>query len=372
MRRILLCLVLTGATLAPSVAHAQGQPTRVPAESTAEQEAVLRAGVELHDKGQYDEAIAKYQTVLGSSPTNVSALFELSFSYLAQREYDKSFETAQKGAEFKSELLPMFYDMMASSLDSNGKPQDAVDMYRKGIALVPDASLLYYNMAVTYRESLNQPDQARAALEKAAAIEPQHPGVQLLLGQVLQGSGYATPAFLALSTFLVLEPGGSQALTGYGLWRAVLKGGVDPIPDMSQSDAAGRMPMRAPAPAQNASPKTDEGDFTRLDALLASSYRTFLTKMDSGAPEIQALIAQVDTMFAALPSPAGGAVPQSFINTHYVPFFVALRQRNYVEPFVYWASQRAPVPGVREWLTANQPRVREFLDWASGYSWPKP
>jgi len=77
-------------------------------------------------------------------------------------------------------------------------------------------------------------------------------------------------------------------------------------------------------------------------------------------------------MFAALPSRADGAVPQSFINTHYVPFFVALKQRNYVEPFVYWASQRAPVPGVREWLTANQPRVREFLDWASRYSWPKP
>jgi len=26
--------------------------------------------------------------------------------------------------------------------------------------------------------------------------------------------------------------------------------------------------------------------------------------------------------------------------------------------------------GVTDWLTANEPRVREFLSWASKYSWP--
>jgi hypothetical protein len=47
-----------------------------------------------------------------------------------------------------------------------------------------------------------------------------------------------------------------------------------------------------------------------------------------------------------------------------------LKRKNYVEPFVYWVSQRAPVPGVREWLEANQPRVREYLQWTLQYKWP--
>jgi Tfp pilus assembly protein PilF len=367
MRRVLV-LLLTAASLTGSV-YAQSAPSREPARMTPEQEAILRSGIELHDKGQYDEAIAKYQQVLSSSPNVAEALFELSYSYFSKRDFDRSFETAQKGSELKSDLLPMFYDMMASSVDSKGEPQQAIEIYRKGIALAPDASLLYYNMAVTYRESLNKADDARAALEKAAIIEPQQAGVQLLLGQVFQGSGYNTPAFLALSTFLILDPGGRQGVTGYGLWRAVLKGGVDPLPDMNQPDQATRGPTRTPAPPSAPKPKTDEGDFSVLDALIASTHRAFLDKVDGGTPEIQALVAQVDTLFSSLPLKPDGAAAGSFVNTHYIPFFVELKQRNYVEPFVYWASQRAPVPGVREWLTANRPRVGEFLDWAAKYDW---
>ena len=49
-----------------------------------------------------------------------------------------------------------------------------------------------------------------------------------------------------------------------------------------------------------------------------------------------------------------------------------LREQGYVEPFVYWASQRGPVPGVKEWLGAHQDRVRAFVEWATNYSWPEP
>ncbi|MGC4082570.1 MAG: tetratricopeptide repeat protein [Vicinamibacterales bacterium] len=365
--RTLICYVLAMFLLVPGVARAQsGAPTREPAVSTPEQETLLREGIDLHDKGQFDQAIAKYQAVLAKSPTNVTALFELAYSYLEKRDFEKAFTTAQQGAGFKSELLPMFYDLMASSLDSRGQPEQAIETYKKGIALVPDASQLYFNMAVTYRESLNRPDDARRALERAAAIEPMHPGTHILLGQVLQSSGYTAPAFLALSTFLVLDPGGTQALPGYGLWRAVLKGGVDPIPDGAAPERAMR---RAPAARAATS---DEGDFSLFEAQLTPSREAFMRTLDAGTPEVQALIAQVDRLLGTLPATPSGPAAHSFINTHYVPFFVTLKQKNFVEPFVYWASQRAPVPGVVDWLKANETRVRPFLEWASTYSWPKP
>ena len=108
-----------------------------------------------------------------------------------------------------------------------------------------------------------------------------------------------------------------------------------------------------------------------LEAQFAPSHAAFLRTLDSGTPEIQALVAQVDRLLSALKAPEGSTAA-SFVNTHYVPFFLELRRKQYVEPFVYWASQRAPVPGVAEWLQANQSRVREFFDWASKYSWPAP
>ncbi len=364
MRMLNPCLLTLVLLASPTLAIAQAAPTRIPATTTAEQEAVLRAGIDLHDKGEFDAAIAKYKEVLAKSPANVTALFELAFSHLSKKDYDKSFATARDGAEFKSELLPMFYDLMASSLDSKGQAEEAVAMYRKGIALVPDSSQLYFNMAVTYRESLNRPNDARLALQKAASLEPLNPGVQLLLGQVYQSSGYTGPAFLALSTFLVLDPGGAQAMPGYGLWRAVLKGGVDPIPD--GATAAGAM-----RPAGGRTRKTDEGDFAALEAQLAPTHAAFMAKMDAGTPEIQALVAQVDQLIGRLPAQPSGPAASSYVNRHYVPFFVELRRKGFVEPFVYWASQRAPVPMVGDWLRANETRVREFLEWAEKYSWPK-
>jgi hypothetical protein len=341
-------------------------PVQTPTEMTADMEAAIREGVDLHEKGQFDEAIARYEGVLAKSPGNVVALFERAFSELAKRDFDKAIETARTGAQYKSDLLPMFYDVMASALDSKGQPQQAIEAYRRGIALAPNASQLYFNMAVTYRESLKDNDQARQALEQAAALEPLHGGVQLLLGQVFQSSGYTTPALLALSTFLIIEPGGPQGLQGYGLWRAILKGTLDPLPDAAAADAATRAMM--PKPPQ----KTDEGDFSATDRQLGPSYQAMLDKMDDGTSEIAALVGQVDAVLGTLVPQPTGERARSFVNVHYVPFFVALRSKNYVEPFVYWASQRAPVPGVREWITANEGRVREFIAWASAYSWPRP
>jgi tetratricopeptide (TPR) repeat protein len=366
-RRLLIVALFALAIVGSgSVLFAQDAPTRVPAETTTAQEATLRAGIELHDQGKFDEAIARYREVLSGSPSNVTALFEMAYSLLAKRDFEQAAAIARQGAEYKSDLLPMFYDVMASALDSKGDPRQAIEIYKKGIALVPDASQLYYNMAVTYRESLGDQAGARGALQQAAAIEPLHPEVQLLLGQVFQSTGYTAPAFLALSKFLVLDPRGSQALNGYGLWRAILKNGVDPIPEAAAGDRAMRDAPRRPAPAS----KADEGDFSAFEAQLAPAHAAFLRKLNEGRPEIEALVQQVDQLIATLPAQPSGPAARSFANVHYVPFFLALRQHNYVEPFVYWASQRAPVPGVTDWLRANEPRVKAFVDWASQYEWP--
>ena len=47
-------------------------------------------------------------------------------------------------------------------------------------------------------------------------------------------------------------------------------------------------------------------------------------------------------------------------------------QRGGLELLVLDSVERAPVPGVIDWLKGNEPRVRTFLEWASNYTWPKP
>jgi hypothetical protein len=91
--------------------------------------------------------------------------------------------------------------------------------------------------------------------------------------------------------------------------------------------------------------------------------------MDKGRSEIDALVGQVDSILAQVAAHQRSE-DRSFVWTHYAAYFIELKEKNFVRPFVCWISQRAPVPGVREWLEANQPNLREYLDWTLQYKWP--
>jgi tetratricopeptide (TPR) repeat protein len=372
MRTPFIALAVTF-TLLASTATAQTavRPTKKPAASTPDQDAALRAGVALNDQGKFDEAIAKYQEVLKESPDNVVALYELAYSYGEKKDYANSLETARRGIAYDSELLAMFYDLIGSSLDSSGQPQQAIDAYAEGIRVVADAGMLYHNMAITYLESLKNPEQARKTLERGALADPTESAIPLMLAQVFKDGGYTTPAFFAYSTYLLLEPAGPRSLQAYGNWRAILKGGVEAPIGGAQAgadpatDAA--MMRTAPKPAV----KTDEGDFSDLDAQLPLGQRALLAELDNGATEMQALVTQVNRLLLFLSGRPLGKDRTTFTGTLYLPFFRELKQRNFVEPYVYWVSQRAPIQGIREWMRANDAKMREFLDWARQYPWPK-
>jgi tetratricopeptide (TPR) repeat protein len=362
--RTFWCLALL---LMPAVAAAQGgAPTRAATPSSAAETAIVEAGIKLHDAGKYDEAIAQYEAVLKQSPSNMTALYELSFSFAANKEYEKSLAAATRGTEYQSELLAMFYDLIGGAYVSMGEAQKAIDAYQRGIQIVPDASMLYYNMAVTYWESLKNQDEARRALEQAVALDPAQPEFHLMLGQVFQTGGYATPALLAFSTYLVQEPTGPRALAAYGFWRAILRGGLE----TGQASPSPDGQMRTPPAAPRAAPaKVDEGDFRQFEAAIASSQQTVIAEMDRGADELPTFLAHMNRLMTQLADRPADRT--SFVGTYYLPFFLEMKAKNFIEPFVYWSMQRAPVSGVREWITAHQSQMREFVAWSRNYNWPK-
>src|SRR5262245_43440241 len=226
MHTLIRTAIVLGLSVSPQVVFAQsGAPTRTATSSTQAETATIEAGIKLHDAGKFLDAIAKYEEVLKLSPANMTALYELAYSFAANKEYEKSLAAAMRGTEYESELLSMFWDLVGGAYDSIGEAQKAIEAYKKGIQIVPDASMLYFNMGVTYLESLKNPDEARRALEKAVALDPQQPEFHLMLGQVFQSNGYATPAFMAFSTYLIFEPTGPRALAAYGFWRQILRGG---------------------------------------------------------------------------------------------------------------------------------------------------
>lgn len=46
----------------------------------AQRDSIVKVGVMLHDRGEYEKAIAVYQTILDRDPEDVMALYEIAYS----------------------------------------------------------------------------------------------------------------------------------------------------------------------------------------------------------------------------------------------------------------------------------------------------
>src|SRR2546427_6308875 len=69
-------------------------PKLDPIPSTERQSQLIKEGVALHDRGDYDGAVSRYAEVLRENPNNISALYEMSYSYFVKKDYQKSLDAA--------------------------------------------------------------------------------------------------------------------------------------------------------------------------------------------------------------------------------------------------------------------------------------
>ena len=65
--------------------------------------ALVDQGVQFHEQGQYDEAIAKYKEAEKKDPKNALVKYEMAFTYHAKHDLDKALSYAKAATKLKSE-----------------------------------------------------------------------------------------------------------------------------------------------------------------------------------------------------------------------------------------------------------------------------
>jgi len=318
---------------------------------------VLREGIALFDQGKYDEAIDRFDRVLQTNPDNDTAMYESANAYWRKREYQKALDLAAKATQVNSPSLPAVYALIGNVLDDAGHPDQAIEVYKKGIALnMPNSGTVYLNMAVT-QTALRDVAGAKATFKLGALVDPNTPGIHFNLATIYGAQGLKTPALLAMSRQLILEPSSQRAGPTYNAWRALLDSRTPPLPPQGHplSDYI------------RSAQQTSEGNQTALDAALIASKMAATAVANS---QIQTLVDQVDHLFSAYASMSAGDDKDTFLWKYYIPYFVELKQKGFVEPFVYFLSLRTNLSGVREWMTANPDKVNTFLLWSRTYKWP--
>jgi len=343
------------------VAPAFVAPTRAPAASTADEMSAIRRAVALYDQGKFDAAIAIYEPLLAASPDNATVMYELAMSYVATKNYQRAIDIAAKGTTYQVPLpvLAQFYGLIGNSMDDAREPKRAIEVYQKGLEFAPTAGL-YYNMGLTYAQSLTDVPNAKAALKNGARLDPSHASTQLMLGRLFLMDDLKVASFFALSRFLILEPATPRTGDAYQMWFRLLNGGVT----VSAADNQTHITINQNQPK-------DEGDLAKLDLHLSLSKAVSMNSPGERTP-VQRIVDQLSQLFSLYGGLDPGDDKGTFVWTYYMPFMVEMQKKNFVEPFVYYVSQRTDLVGVREWLAVNRERVLAFLEWAKAYPFPKP
>jgi tetratricopeptide (TPR) repeat protein len=330
----------------------------VPQASTSTQDSLIKIGTGLHDEGKYDEAIKTYQQVLVENPSNVVALYELSYSLFAKKDYAGAIKYSTEGAKYKSRYLPLFYLNIGNALDLQGKTVESINTYRQGILLDPKNHLFPYNLGLTFYRQKNL-DSARFQFHKALELNPSHSSSNLALANTYRDMGKPIPRLFALSRFLILEPTSQRSKDALNQLQAILSKFV------SVSESNSKVINITVTPDSDAV----DGDLTVLEMSLATTQATRHTEDGKGKTDLQWTAHAFESFFQIMLELTEKESFNGFCWKYYVPYYVEMQRRGFTEAFVYLIFRCLETDEVNSWLKSNIAKAKEFIAWNKNYQW---
>lgn len=191
-------------------------------------EKLIRQGVSLHDKGQYKEAIEFYEKALTESPSSMSAVYEMSLSYLQLKDYSKALNLSSRviTAGFQP-LLMDAYIVKATALANTSKIDEAIKALNEAVSRCGDEYLLHFNLGLCYFNNKNNP-MAVLHLRKAIEIDATHASAFLLYGYALNDMGRWLQSFYSFQFFLLLEPNTERSKDAFSEMLDILNAKLAP------------------------------------------------------------------------------------------------------------------------------------------------
>ena len=353
-----LFLLLVAGLLFPATGLSQGipEPRLTPAAELDKHRDLMREAIAFDERRDFDPAIPRLQQILQENPGDVRAIYQLSYSHFGKEEYEKSLAVAYSGARYKSPHLSAFYLLIGNNLNRLEEYELAIRVYKQGKKSFPTDVQFPMNLAITFL-NFGKPEEARKCLKESAALDPNYASSHLGLGQLYFSSGYKVQAVLALCRFLVLEPDSSRSAAALKTMQGIIQTGIGPAEESKIGIVI------------DATMRTDEGDFNAgnlaLSMLAASPY----LEKNKGKSEMTLTVENFSTLFAVLSE--GKKNQSGFAWNYYRPYFVEMKNRNYVEAFCNYIYHSGGSAEASNWVVQNGEKVSEFLNWSKSYQWRK-
>lgn len=337
----LLCMLVPGILFFTATTSAQQVSGQIKLVNSG---AIMEEASKQFEEKNYKGAIVLYAGIPKSDTNYNNALYETSYAYYADSQYDKALHTAAEGIRLFPEMKGKFMLLQASVLDDMDKKTEAIQVYTQCLQLNAYDYTVYYNRAVTYNQ-MKQFDSGFADLKKCLLINPYYASGHYLMAMHYLRKGNVVASVLALQTYLIIAPEGRYLNSSIQWLSKIAKASDDVMEYAAKAD------------------DNQLGSFAPIQAVLLSkaaldkSYKLKTSLEDN-------IVRQVQVVNEQLQYDAGN---DDFAQQVYVPFLKQVMEKNYFEPHVYTMFGGLDIEEIQNWNKRNKKVTEPFFDFANDY-----
>ena len=331
------------------------------AQQKADAEVLVKAGIDFHKIGNYEEAIIKYDEALKLDSNNLFALSEKSITLFTLKKYSDCIDNCLQAIKYhpKEDDLKDIFVICGNAYDESGKTKKAIEIFDEGIAMFPDFFLLYFNKGVSLT-SIKKYDEAVLCFQKSMIYNPSHSSSHNAIARVLDMKGEIIPALLAYLRFLALEHQGSRAVTNIANMQRLVKSTLK----QNEENAISLNINMADDTSQSGK---KENDFSSIVTLLSEYNNHQSDKINKKKSEAERLSSMLDLVCDAFIEHQKSN--DGFYWNYYVPSFIEMKENGFTLTFSYIALSGTNSKVVAKWIKKNKKATDAFYQWNSEFKW---
>lgn len=301
---------------------------------------LMKQGIKLHDSGQYQAAIDKYNEALKLQPKSKLALYETALSYSCMPDHNKCIVYGLKALGIKdgdTGLDAQIYNLLGSTYDDIGQSEKALKIYDEGLAKMEN-HLLYFNKGLTHQR-LGNYNAALECYKNALTIKSNHPSSYYYIARLYDASNDVVSAFFYYINFMIYEPNTNRTQTAFKNLFAMGEGNTITIPGDDQQTLHTALSIALTAIGLSDKEGVDIAR-TPYDKLL-TVFRIVYEMKD-----------KIDVE----------KLNDNFCAHYYVPAFFDICDAGYMEAFCRYLSYYLD-EGSQTWVNENEEQFETFIHW---------
>lgn len=321
---------------------------------------LVKEGIALHDKGDYEAAIVKFDRALILAPDDFEANYEKSSSLLYAGKFDECISLSKYLVtnHQKNPAVKGAYVNLGSAYDDKGNADSAIIAYKEGLQLFPGFHLLWFNKGLTNARQKKW-DEASDDFYKSLELKPAHAG-SLYYTSLLEEKTNKVAAIISGLAFLAAEPEGKRA-------KAIYEYVYELFGSFAKKDDKGGSTITLSM--DDFDKKDKENNFSMVNMMMGLTVASAITDSVKAGTDTDKLSLFMQMLTSSLST--GIKEGKGIYWKTYAPFLIEMKDKDLMNAFAHIASITSGNEENIKWINDNQDQLRKFYEWMNAYEWKK-